>query len=264
MSTTIQTPQIVRAFVTPWLLVALVVALAPSAAAQTTRWDEGLDGVEQALEEGKWQRAERRASKMVERIAAELGSYERPVEPLARAIAYLAVAEEGLGRREDALWHLAMARALEGPGRPMDTSLYGAPGRLLAEVSRRHVGHVPADWDDLPVDPFATPRPLETFLQSDIAGVLDYDDDRLPTDLEIELLVDSEGRPHLPVLVVPTRFPGFAVAAMESIRQWEFEPAMEGGEPVAALVTVTVAFPESRWRSRQFNTARIPCGARVH
>jgi hypothetical protein len=239
----------------------------PALVQAASPWDDRLDGIEQALVDGRYERAARKAESLYRKIAQETGSYERPAGALVRVLTYLAVAEEGVGERDAALWHLAMARTLERPGRRTDVSGLGPAGRFLAEVSHRHVGQVPPDWDDLPVDPFATPHMDDPFLRSDVADVLDYDPRRLPTDLEIEVLVDSDGRPHLPVLVVPTRFPGFAVAAMESMRQWRFEPAVdrsEGGEPVAALATVTVEFPDSAWGpGRQFSDARIPCGVRI-
>lgn len=252
------------------LAVAWLSSLAPppASAQAASSWDDRLDDLETALVEGRYERAARRAESLYRRIAQATGSYERPAGALVRVLTYLAVAEEGVGERDAALWHLAMARTLERPGRRTDVSGYGSAGRFLAEVSRRHPGQVPADWDDLPVDPFASPQMDDPFLQSEVADVLDFDPKRRPTDLEIEVLVDSAGVPHLPVLVVPTRFPGFAVAAMESMRHWRFEPATEGGrssgEPVASLTTVTVEFPDHLWGpGRQLRGARIPCGVRI-
>lgn len=255
--------------VTVAMAVAVMLVSVPSSAQGAqgdTRWDDRLDEVEAALEKGRYRVAAQKADRLFRKIAQETGSYERPPGALVRVLGALAVAEEGVGEREAALWHLAMARALELPGRRIDVSGLGPAGRFLAEVSRRHVGHVPADWEDLPVDLDAIPQMDDPYLQSDLADVLDFDPQRRPTDLEIEVLVDSRGVPHLPVLVVPTRFPGFAVAAMESMRHWRFEPGIEGegGEPVAALVTVTVPFPAHLWGpGREFSSARIPCGVRI-
>ena len=79
-----------------------------------------------------------------------------------------------------------------------------------------------------------------------MCGLLSHTRDRVPPPVVIEVLVDREGRPHDPVLTAPTRFAGFATAALDSVRYWRFDPARGAdGEPVAVLTQVRVGHPRN-------------------
>lgn len=56
----------------------------------------------------------------------------------------------------------------------------------------------------------------------------------------IEATIGANGR--VVDAVVRRSIPGLDQAALDAVRQWEYEPARKNGEPVAVIMTVTVAF----------------------
>lgn len=56
----------------------------------------------------------------------------------------------------------------------------------------------------------------------------------------IEATISADGR--VVDAVVRRSIPGLDQAALDAVRQWEYEPARKNGEPVAVIMTVTVAF----------------------
>ena len=59
-------------------------------------------------------------------------------------------------------------------------------------------------------------------------------------DVRIEAEVDKQGRiGAMKILLGPKQF---RQVAMDALRQYEYEPARQGGKPVASKVTVTIKF----------------------
>jgi len=233
------------------LAAAGLLSAAPSAAASpappvgvTTRWDERLAKIESRLAAGDWN--ERGARKLIGKMVEDFAGFEADPATLARAAALLAIAEAGGGRREEATWHWHAAAALDPAAIRLDLSPYGDAGRFLAEIEPRRDGVLSKRYAAQSGAALRSAMPVE---RSDRTR---FDPSRVqrgrvPPPVEIEVVVDVDGRPHEPVLVTPSRFPGFAFAALESVSGWRFEPARTGGgedsEAVASLAKVRLSYP---------------------
>jgi hypothetical protein len=167
--------------------------------------------------------------------------------PLAGVLARIAVAEAGLGLKEDAIWHWHEAQNLERSVlTKAELMAYGPPGELLARnplrredqsppgiaalnLKDRHPGlHIPPRTVG---DPLAIPREVETL--------------PVPSGLKVQYVQDKEGRILQPV-VLSGGIPGTVYDVLEELRRWRFIPASFGGKPVALLDTETLHAPNLR------------------
>lgn len=156
---------------------------------------------------------------------------------LAMGLRTLALAEAGMGRRDEAVWHWQVAQNLE-PGFVLDPAPYGEAGALLARHNLRRRDEAPAGLKAVVLADLgagATPP-------RKIAG----DDPELPKVLSspgaprwarLQAVIDTQGRVVEPVVLAGRSEP-FQLAALEAVRTWRFEPARYEGEPVAVLLDV--------------------------
>lgn len=199
-----------------------------------------------------------------------------PALGLAEALSRLALAEAGLGRTDDAVWHWHEALSLvPGVLSPSELAAYGPPGALLAAHPLRRPGEAPAgvvlhrpspagpsesgavgrggSASDATVppaagagtsaSPFVPPRRLAGELPSPASIRAKHPG--IPPRLVVEAVVDALGRVREPV-VVSGRLPDLAVQALESLRAFRFAPATENGAPVAVLLEIVVDPPTGR------------------
>ena len=232
-------------------LVALLTAgWAPATAAggglePTTRWDPKLDALEAKIEAGKHGPAVRSGQRIVARMIGEAAGFEGSPRPLARALALLAFAEAGAGREREAAWHWHASRALDRRAAPREPARFGEAAARLAAQEVRRAGQAAAGAGSPPAAR-RQPYPVEQALEAAF-DFSRYARGRVPPAVSIEVLVDREGRPHQPVLVTPSRYPGFASAALESVRDWRFEPARDAdGGAVPGLAVLRIAYPFRR------------------
>ncbi len=167
-----------------------------------------------------------------------------PALDLAESLSRLALAEAGLGRVEDALWHWHEAENL-APGVLSKDELggFGAPGALLAAHPLRRPGEAPAGIAIHAGAGAEPPRRLAGELPA--PAVLRQGQAGIPPSLRIEIAVDAAGEVREPV-VVSGRAAEAAVRALESLRGFRFAPATAGGAPVAVLAELTVDPPAGR------------------
>lgn len=211
-----------------------------------TRWDPKLDRLEADLERGRG--SVRTARRIYEAMITETAGFEFAPRALARAASLLALTEAQDGRTAEAIWHWHAAHALDRRAVPGDLGRFGAAGALLTERSPRRLGELPARLGG-PVPAALTRRAQPAEGSAVHAGVsycrpAGHLRGQAPPPVTVEVVVAADGRPHEPVLQLPSRHPGFALAVLESIRAWSFEPAVDDrGEPVASLTVVTVPYP---------------------
>lgn len=212
----------------------------------TGQWDPKLDRLEADLENGRG--SVRAARRLYEAMLTQTAGFEVSPRTLARAAALLALAEAREGRTAEAVWHWHAAHALDHRAVPGDLGRFGAAGGVLAERPPRRLGELPTRFGG-PAPPAAArgARPSEGSTAP--AGVphcrpAGHLRGQVPPPVAVEVVVDAEGRPHEPLLQLPSRYPGFALAVLEAIRGWSFEPAADdGGDPVPSLAVVTVPYP---------------------
>ncbi len=214
-------------------LPALATAPAPTptpAPAVTDR--KALEELDGQLERREWTAAEAAARGRVDQALHGKAS-------LAEAVARLALAEAGLDRLEDALWHWAIARAL---GTAFDPAPFGAPGARLAESPGR-------SWDEAPAglvvrraeDGGGPLSPVSLTMGKNPAVASEWRS--YPKAIRVQVVVDAQGRPLSPVVAAST-FPALTWAVLETLRSSSFTAARSSGQPVAAFFEL--ALPPER------------------
>lgn len=220
-----------------WMLLAAVPVPVMASDPAVDRWKGQLERTSKRLDAGKYEAAERQAAELAREMAAKLLPGEAAEKLLALATAYQAVAEAGLGREEDALWHWVIAQNLNPAFRTAPLDRFGEPGVLLARHRLRKAGEPPAGLGGsgevqvveeagagltppIPVGEPPVPLPPDELAPFWIGD---------PT--RVEAVIDGEGRLRAPV-VLQGVLPGKVYLGLETLRTWRFEPARMGGEAV--------------------------------
>jgi hypothetical protein len=200
--------------------------------------DPQLAAIDAELHRGEWEPA--RASSLA-LIAADL-RLAAPA-PLAAAVARLALAEAGLSRPEDALWHWHAAQSLDPSAlSPEALAAFGPAGELLARHPLRRPDEPPAGERVLrSEDPGVRPgrRIAGSIPPPATAGT---DDLPVPQALRFQAVITADGRLTEPV-VLSGGAPGVTYEVLESLRGWRYEPALQRGRPVTVFRNLTVVLP---------------------
>lgn len=213
------------------------------AAAQSGRWDRKVDRLEAMLEAGEWKRAMERAESFRSKLVADVEAAEEAVAAAARTWVVQAVAEANLGRDEDAVWHWLAAQnfldglpalSLEGMGRAREVlrgrSLSDTPESGLARPLS--AGDDPPSYDGAEILHTVRPEYPRSVTRSGIQG-----------SIEVQIVVDVEGRPRRPRVSSTGLLPTMAFPALEGLRQWRFEPATEEDRRIPVLYTLELHYP---------------------
>jgi Gram-negative bacterial TonB protein C-terminal len=217
------------------LCVAAAVALLlgpPPGAAQgiAEPWRGRLSEIERARRDGRYQAVETAAADLALEMAQRLPAGETGRRTLALTLTYHALAAVLLKRQDDALWSWHIAQNLNPALRtePIPASWGDAGAWLAAHRLRR-----PGVFDGAVDAPVGTAEPS-------VAPPGGGNRERLADGLEVEAVVDPEGRVHSPVVVAGGDSPGKVYSALSSLRQKRFEPAIEDGRPVAAILKLSI------------------------
>lgn len=234
------------------LLAAGLAATAAEGGRGAKGWDEQLERVTAAIEEGRYGPARSSARALVEEMARLLdeasrrGDEAQDREIFGIALSRLALAEAGLGQEDDAVWHWWVAQSFHPGLADADLARHGAPGsllerRLAAERAAALGGKqapVPVNasppYRDAEGREIRPPRKLEARLDPRISLPK-----RRGQVVEMQMVIDREGRLVEPKLLA-YRSPGAAFWAAESVRRWRFAPAELAGEPFATYYHLTI------------------------
>ena len=221
------------------LIVATFVALLlwpPSAAAQIPEpWRGRLSDIERARRDGRYETVMAAAGALAEDMAQRLPAGEAGRRALALTLTYHAIGAVMMKRPDDALWSWQIAQNLNPALRtaPIPKS-YGDAGAWLAARRLRQPG----------VFDGAVDAPSQAAVPSVAPSTaLSEGGERegLEDALEIEAVIDREGRVQAPVVVGGGESPGQVYSALSNLREWRFEPAREAGEPVPMLYRIDSA-----------------------
>jgi TonB family protein len=188
-----------------------------------------LEKIDGELHRGEWAAAEEESRSLLSdaMLRKTSGTFD--------AVARLALAEAGLGRTEDAVWHWWVAQNL---GVSFDPKPFGAPGELLASHPLRHPDEVPAGLTLRRTGdggaPFSPPHIVEA-KKVEIPGMWGA----FPRGIRLQAIVDSQGRVEQPVITQSTS-PVLTYAVLKSLRDSRFEPARAGEVPVTAFYEIQV------------------------
>jgi len=222
-----------------WAPVALAAKAEPPKASET-EFDRRINEIDARLSRREWEPAATAARAAVEEARqSALGA------GLARSLSRLALAEAGLGRTEDAVWHWQAAQNMN-PSlfKAADTlASFGAAGELLAANRLRRLDEPPAG---IAIQPADTPglQPARR-LQGDVPELpAKLRELSVPKWLRLQAVIDEQGRLRQPVAISP--IPGMIYEILEAARSWRFEPARKDGAPVAVLYDLVVNAPAEK------------------
>lgn len=204
------------------------------------RWNRTLEDAKEDLRSGRFRDARTRMIYTTREMTKWLGPGRPAEESLGAVLALRAVAEEGLGKHEDALWYWYLAVALHPALENLDFGEFGAPGRALNQhhPSRDHCASDPsAD----PLDESEIEPPVVKHREP-----IDYPEGasrfEVSGDLGVVVHIDAEGRVSCPRVTTPLPAPTLTFAALEAVKHWRFRPARRNGKPIRVDYTLTVRY----------------------
>ena len=192
------------------ILIAVAVSLCASGAF-AQNWKDELRMVDNDLRAQHYAHARKWSIKLINSMSDHLGTGDAASYTMALAVAYRALAEEGLNKPADADWYWHVATSMYPPIVKHDWSPYGEVGRWAAD-------HKDDDLDVtettvVPVNKEEPKCPL-----SAVAG-------GYYQPVRVGAIVGTDGTPRCPTLVSQTQAPTLAYAAFEALKGWQFQTA---------------------------------------
>jgi TonB family protein len=236
------------------VITVLVLASALPLLAQTPlidKWLGGLKETDQYLRAQQWEKAAKRGRQAGADIVDHAGTGASPAYSLAVAAVFRAIAEAGLGHQDDAEWLWDSALNLFPDVAKTSVEPYGPAAAELRKRTLRtatpdndpglrllgKVGEAEANPGGRRVE---KPRIIhQTKPEYPVAlGLL-----KTGGAVVVSSIIGADGRPRQPV-VLDTRGGGPAMkyVALDTLRQWRFEPAKVDGKPVPVYYVLTVTF----------------------
>jgi hypothetical protein len=185
------------------------------------------------LRRGEWQAVHAQTQDLVSRLRTS--EYDYGV--LAEGLRDLALAEAGLGRTEEAVWHWQVAQNLRTEVE-LDAAAYGDAGKLLAQHRLRRRDEAPAGLEVVAatsLEPDATqPRKISG---DDPVFTGSLASPRITKWTRMQIVIDSQGQVVAPV-VLAGPLDAVRWAALEAVRTWRFEPARREGKAIPVFLEV--------------------------
>ena len=231
--------------------------LVPSLLAQqlSKKWVAELKETDQLLRDHQWEKAEKQGRRTGTDIVNTAGTGEGAAYSLAVVATFRAFAEAGLGHQEDAEWLWDMALNLFPDVAKTNVVVYGP---AAAELRKRTLRVVDPKGDLRPQvagrDGKAETTPGGQTIEH--PRIVHQTRPEYPEGLRllraeggvvVATIIGADGRPRQPV-VLDTHGAGPALeyVALDSVRQWRFEPGKLDGKPVAVFYVITVNFEVRR------------------
>jgi len=229
----------IRRFPLVYIFLALNIFGARSAIAQ-----EPFRKLDALLHQGEWEAARTTALEQI-----ETGRKVLFAPYLAGAVARLALAEAGLDREDDAVWHWFVAQNLDRFALSAKALAgFGKPGELLARNPLRHVNEAPSGLSVLRTGQ----APTELLSDPKLKGELPQLSPEVrqlaaPQTLHVQVVVTADGRLRAPV-VISGGAPGMVWEMLEGLKGLLYEPAHQDHETVAVLRDLTLHPPgKTHW-----------------
>jgi hypothetical protein len=202
-------------------------------------WKTALRGIDAQLRKAEFAPARQSAIELAQDMVRQMGAGGRSAYTLAVACAFRAIAESGLGKDDDALWYWRTAAAIFPGVEKTDLRPYGASAARLKETPfRAQFGGpdvpnpgVKGDVQRPVLKKRVEPNYPENMLEMGVS-----------TKYVFEMIIDRQGRTREPKVLTPVKEPSFVYVVLDSLKDWEFEPATFNGKPVTVLYTLTVDF----------------------
>ena len=201
----------------------LALALALSATTLFAQsWRDELKWVEKDLRTQRYEHARKWSIKAINSMCDHIGTGRAASYTLGLAVAYRAMAEQGLQKPDEAHWYWHVATDLYPPLADQDWSSFGEVGEWFA--AQKSVDKVAQDLPDaVPIKKLEPKCPLSAIKGAYYQPVI------------VGAVIDDDGSARCPKIVSPAAVPTLAYAALESLKQWQFQP-------VSAKYQVTINF----------------------
>lgn len=210
--------------------------------AARSRWWSEVDRVGKMVEAGKWRKAAKQGEDLREEVMRS--SWREPdlAEVLAEIAFQLAVARANQDEDDLALWEWHTALNLErAKGRreiaERDLAPYGRAAELLAAHPLRAFEEYPPGYPPVEIRPDRDFEHAEERKDFQLEPLTNTAATREVVDpVTLEVLIDTRGRVHHPVLVTSWSHPVVVQWALDNLRRAApFRPARMNCEPVAVL-----------------------------
>lgn len=212
-------------------------------------WNSRLQSTRTHLIAGEHQKALDLATPLLHEMMNSIQSGPGVARSLALTVLSRALAEAGLGDMNAASWDWHTARALDPSIGELDLAPFGAAGAALKAVGPIHRNTEAEEALENQKSSGKSKKASKDRVEP--PKVLSSHAPKYPKALheicargtvEVESIIDKEGRLRAPGLKDPRENPILAIAALEAIRTWRFEPARFKGEPVNVRYSLTVNF----------------------
>lgn len=220
-----------------------------AAAPLGSAWDDAITQAEREILDGDFGAARKRMIRTADDMVQHLGPGKGGEILFALVSLYRALAEAGLGNRDDALWYWHVALAFNPLLLDFALDRFGEPGRYLLDHPPLYLGGElpggdtlekkaeaePADAAAAITPPRSKRRPRPNFPTGaryfGITGAL-----------IVQVVITEEGEVIQPRVFVPLPAATLSWAALEALHRWRFEPARMSGRPIKAYYNLTVNY----------------------
>ncbi len=215
----------------------------PSTTSPVDRWVQRLREIDGSLKREDWSTAGRGTESLLIDMTDSIQGGNRAAPLMAMGTLFRAIAAAGLERKDDAMWDWYAAQTLHDGYAEVALNSYGRAGAFLLRQSQADsaaAGQVvdlsqPEMADPLIVAPTRTAGPAPIFpvalRQACVQGTV-----------RARLLVGAAGLPKQPRILDAPGGPPMALAALEAMRLWRFQPARLAGTPISVYLPVEVPF----------------------
>jgi TonB family protein len=220
------------------------------------KWFAALKDTDQKLRTQQWEAAAKRGRQAGEEIVDLAGTGESPAYSLAVVAVFRAIAEAELGHQDDAEWFWDSALNLFPDIAKTDVSPYG---KKALELRRRTLrvfdkGKIPEELRTAGKEGEKVVNPDEKNVER--PRIVHQTRPEYPKALQllgaegwviVASVIGEDGRPRQPVIVdAKGGGAGMRYVAMDTLRQWRFEPAKLDGKPVAVNYVLSVNFKQGK------------------
>src|SRR4051812_7471722 len=213
-------------------LALLLSAFAATASAAPDSWRAEVSQSAATLRTGNYANSLKIADQVLSAMVDRLGAGGADDSMLATALTHKALANAGLGKINEALWYWYIAQEISPAIAKTDLSTFGAPGEFLKR-------HLITASDVSPSGRFTPARIVKQVMPKFPTGASRFG---IGGDLVVQIVIDKNGQPTLPRIVHSLPAPTLSFVALEALKQWQFEPARQNGEPVSIVFDLTVHY----------------------
>ena len=190
----------------------LALALALSATVVSAQsWRDELKWVERDLRSQNYANARKWSIKAINSMCDHIGTGRSASYTLGLAVAYRAMAEQGLQKPEEAHWYWHVATDLYPPLADQNWSRFGKVGEWFS--AQKSADKIAGDLPDAgPIKKLEPKCPLSAIKGAYYQPVI------------VGAVINDDGGARCPKIVSPAAAPSLAYAALESLKKWEFQP----------------------------------------